>query len=135
MLDKAVPRLGMHSVQLHFAVKPKSSCRFSEEGVMSFSLYRCRSGCFVVAPESLKPPLEVWKFYGEPALVNAMPRNLRGAPEWQDLSDLVDAHFYALLPPSDVDFYFDLERTDKALPRTRALLERTVRVASPPVGR
>lgn len=75
---------------------------------MSFSLFECRDGTFVVVPRGLTPPIEAYNAHGEFRHVSDHCRHLYDSPVWDDVSRVIDHMLYAAVRPEVASCIFEL---------------------------
>lgn len=75
---------------------------------MSFSLYRCGDDTYVVVPQTLSPPIEVIRQYGNPTFVPVNPRHLLALEGWGRISSQVDGDLYAVISNDEMDALFEV---------------------------
>ena len=75
---------------------------------MSYSLFECRDGAFVVVPRGLTPPIEAYTAHGEFQHVTDRCRHLYDSPVWDDVSRLIDQMLYAVVRPEVAFSIFEI---------------------------
>ena len=76
---------------------------------MTYSLFECTDGTFVVVPKGLAPPLEVYNLHGEFHHVSDNCRYLYDSPVWDEVSRVIDLMLYAAVRPEVAFCIFDVD--------------------------
>ena len=81
---------------------------------MTYSLFECRDGTFVVVPKGFSPPIEVYNLHGDFHHVSDRCRYLYDSPVWDEVSRTIDLMLYAAVRPEVAFCIFDVEGAGEA---------------------
>ena len=76
---------------------------------MTYSLFECRDGTFVVVPKGFSPPIEVYNLHGDFQHVSDRCRYLYDSQVWDEVSRTIDLMLYAAVRPEVAFSIFDVE--------------------------
>lgn len=81
---------------------------------MSYSLFECVDGTFVVVPKGFSPPIEVYNLHGDFHHVSDRSRYLYDSPVWDEVSRVIDVMLYAAVRPEVAFCIFDVTSPHEA---------------------
>lgn len=83
---------------------------------MTYSLFECQDGSFLVTPLGLAPPLAAYRAHGHSIRVSDACRHLYETAIWEDISRTIDLQLYAEVAPEVALYIFDVVASSRQRP-------------------
>lgn len=83
---------------------------------MTYSLFECQDGSFLVTPLGLAPPLAAYRAHGHSIRVSDACRHPYDTVIWEDISRAIDRQLYAEVPPEVAVYIFDIAASARQAP-------------------